>query len=48
MDENEGITRDKFSLGLNYEIVDLVAMYYYDDLEDIVYQGIKIEQQMKH
>lgn len=41
MDENEGIFRDKFSWGL-------VAMYYYDDLEDTVHQGIKIEQQMKH
>ncbi|RDX64113.1 hypothetical protein CR513_57367, partial [Mucuna pruriens] len=37
----------RFLNGLNYDIIDVVKMYQYVELQEMVHQAIKVEQQLK-
>jgi hypothetical protein len=45
--ENREATMSRFLHGLNYEIRDRVEMVYYHDLQDLVHQAERSEQQIK-
>lgn len=43
VNEDEVAMMEKFLHGLNHEIVDVVAMHYYEDLDDMIEQAIRVE-----
>lgn len=47
MEEDRKATFAKFLIGLNYDIVNMVELEHYVELDDMVHIAIKVEKQLK-
>ena len=47
IEESQEATMARFLQGLNREIQDIIELHHYASLEDLIYQAIKVEQQLK-